>query len=292
MLTKPQLKDIARIISEKIFFPYNNQKTTIFLCGANKKDTKKGRFKLSMLFKENNNFELIYPEDIFEDLLEGQGRNSLLWLENTLAESVDVIIIIPESPGSFAELGAFSANQILVNKTICIADKKFMNEKSFLRYGPFRLIKQSESGAMMYENYESFLDKEKGNNFIQTLSKKIDVIKKNSPTEKNTTNILELKNFILPSIYLIDNLTIHDLFELVENTTSKDRRYVEIATRSAITQLTVLKLIENESNIFKASNNGQKYLQDNFKMALLDRTRVEIMNLENRRKSAINHDRI
>ncbi len=292
MLTKPQLKDIARIISEKIFIPYNNQKTTIFLCGAHKKDTKKGRFKLSMLFKEHNNFELIYPEDIFEDLLEGQGRNSLLWLENTLAESVDAIIIIPESPGSFAELGAFSVNQILVNKTICIADKKFMHQKSFLKYGPFRLIKQSKSGVMMYENYESFSDKEKGKNFIQTLSKKIDSIKNHSPTEKNTTNILELKNFILPSIYLIDNLTIHDLFELVESTTSKDRRYVEIATRSAITQLTVLKLIENESNGFKASNKGQKYLQNNFKMALLDRTRVEIMNLENRRNSAINHDRI
>lgn len=291
MQIKYQLKEISKIILEKIFIPYYQEKTTIFLCGAHKSDKEKGRYKLSKLFKEHGTFELVYPEDIFEDVLEGQA-NSLLWLENTLAASVDAIVIIPESPGSFAELGAFSVKENLVNKIICIAEKKFSNQRSFLRYGPFRLVKNSKTGKVMYEKYDSFTDKERGNKIVREISKNIDIIKKTFPTEKSTTNILELKNFILPSIYLMENLTNNDLYELVLSTTSEPRKYVEIATQSAITQLTKLKQIEKESTTYKVSKEGHKHIQDNFNKTIMDKVRVEIMNIENRRNSAFIYDRV
>ncbi|WP_062067782.1 retron St85 family effector protein [Cellvibrio sp. OA-2007] len=291
MPIRHQFKQISKIILEKIFIPYYREKTTIFLCGAHKSEKNKGRYKLSKLLNQHGAFELVYPEDIFEDVLEGQA-NSLLWLENTLAASVDAIVIIPESPGSFAELGAFSVNEKLVNKIICIAEKCFSNKKSFLRYGPFRLVNSSTTGRVIYEKYDSFSEKENGKKIIKEISRRIESIKRVFPTEKNTTNILELKNFLLPAIYLMNNLTISDLYELVLNTTSEQRKYVEIATKSAITQLTKLNWIEKESNTYKVSKEGHMHIQNNFNIAIMDKVRIEIMNIENRRNSVFIYDRV
>ena len=123
-----ELQSIARIVKEKIFVPRGEKKTTIFLCGADIKDSSTIRAKVASIFQEYPRFELLYPEDLFDDLLSGQGQHSLLELENILARSVDSIVIIPESPGSFAELGAFSNNQTLAAKIVCIANKKFKKE--------------------------------------------------------------------------------------------------------------------------------------------------------------------
>lgn len=179
-----EIDGIARYIVTRLFKAQGHKITTIFLCGADKKDLVKGRSKMAALFAEYPRFELLYPEDIFDDLLAGQGQHSLLELENILADSVDVIVLLPESPGSFAELGAFSNNAALAKKLIVVCDKKYQGKKSFINYGPNRLVKSSKTGKVLFLNYEELSNQEKKYKHYRKISEHISSIKKNHPAEK------------------------------------------------------------------------------------------------------------
>ena len=176
-----QLSDIANIIKDQIYVPVFEKKRTIFLCGADIKDKTQGRYKMASLLKVNQtkiDYELLYPESLFDDLLAGQGQHSLLALENILASSVDAIVLLPESPGSFAELGAFSSNPNLVNKLICIANQRYKNKRSFLNYGPNRLIKASNTGKVINVDYEKLSCPKEGANLFRIISSAVTKIKK------------------------------------------------------------------------------------------------------------------
>ncbi len=110
------IKNLALKIREQVIDPIYSIKTKVFLCGANIHDQNTIRFKIDKIFKKYYRyfFEIIYPEDIFDEFLTGPGRENLLKLENILVESVDAVLLIPESPGSIAELGAFTNNDILM----------------------------------------------------------------------------------------------------------------------------------------------------------------------------------
>ncbi|MCW0507182.1 retron St85 family effector protein [Aeromonas piscicola] len=115
-LSDDELNIISQVVKQHIFVPVNQKKVTIFLCGADIKNKSTARSRMADIFSNYNRYEILYPEDIFDDLLAGQGRFSLLELENILADNVDCIVIFPESPGSFAEIGAFSNNEKLAKK--------------------------------------------------------------------------------------------------------------------------------------------------------------------------------
>jgi hypothetical protein len=107
-ITKSDSRIIANKIRRDIFEPAFTFKTTIFLCGKNINDKDSIRYKVAEILKTRysyaSKFDLVYPEGIFEDLLYGSNATDLLSLENLLADSVDAVVVIPESAGSFAEL--------------------------------------------------------------------------------------------------------------------------------------------------------------------------------------------
>ncbi|EAT6679566.1 UDP-3-O-(3-hydroxymyristoyl)glucosamine N-acyltransferase, partial [Salmonella enterica] len=142
-LSSSDIKKSIDTIRNIIINGINDTKKVIFICGKDKSDKESYRFKISQLLERNTNYQLAYPEDLFEDLfedlLEGQANNSLLSLEQQLAEAVDLIILIPESPGSFAELGAFSTRKELAEKMLVLRQNKYKADKSFINHGPIRL---------------------------------------------------------------------------------------------------------------------------------------------------------
>ena len=93
-----QLAEIAKIVKEKVFIPQNQRKVTVFLCGADIDDASSGRYGMAAILASVPRYQILYPEDLFDDLLAGQGQYSLLELENILAGAVDAIILFPESP--------------------------------------------------------------------------------------------------------------------------------------------------------------------------------------------------
>ena len=75
----------------EIHFVHRTAELT-FLCGADVNNQSTGRYKMARLFERYPRYEILYPEDPFDDLLAGQGQHSLLVLENILADSVDSIV--------------------------------------------------------------------------------------------------------------------------------------------------------------------------------------------------------
>lgn len=295
LFSESQLKDIAKVITERIYVPVYEKKRTIFLCGADIKDKEKGRSKMAALLNDNQSriqYELLYPESLFDDLLAGQGQQSLLALENILANSVDAIVLLPESPGSFAELGAFASNKILVEKLICVVNQRYKNKRSFLNYGPNRLIKASRSGKILYLDYDSLDCPDQGSKIFRTISDSITKIQKQNPVNKNVTNILEAENFILPCIYLIEDIGFTDLKMLLKLATNQEDVMADIATRSALSKLQTTRMIMKTADGYSMTKSGENYVLSIFKLHRLDLIRIEILNFKNRRKSSINYDRM
>lgn len=291
-LNDVELQQVAKFIKEKIFVPRNQKKVSVFLCGGGIEDDDSARSKMALIFAEYPRYELLYPEDLFDDLLAGQGQYSLLKLENILADSVDAVVIFPESPGSFAELGAFSNNESLARKMIALSNKKYKSHKSFINYGPYRLIKTSKTGKVIHLNYDDISDDDKKYKLYRKVNDHITVIKKTHPVNKDVANILEAENFILPCIYLVDQIDNLRLYKLMEYATELEQKLCEIAAKSSLGRLTVKRFITRTSNGYKVTSLGAEYVRETYDRQQLDIARIELLNSENRGKARVNYDRV
>ncbi len=286
------LKDIVDVIKDRIFVPLTAKKTTVFLCGGAIENEHNGRSKMASIFNKHSKYELLYPEDIFDDLLAGPGQHSLLHLENILADGVDAIVLFPESPGSFAEIGAFSNNPRLAQKLIVISDKNYKSQKSFINYGPYRLIRESKTGAVLHCNYKDLDDIDLGKKLYRNVNDRITRIKKSHPVQKDVTNILEIEHFILPCIYLIDDTNFRTLTKLIEFATDEDPKFCEIAIKSSLGRLASKRFISRTSDGYNVTSEGASYVRSTFNNRALDKVRLEVLNAENRRNSSIDSVRM
>lgn len=287
-----ELEEIAKIVKETIFIPRNQKKVAVFLCGADIKDTKTSRSKMASIFNEYPRYEILYPEDLFDDLLAGPGQHNLLKLENILADSVDAIVLFPESPGSFAELGAFSNNENLARKMIVLSNKKYERSKSFINYGPNRLVRSSGTGKVISINYDDLNDNQEKYKIYRKINDYIAKIKNAYPVKKDVTNILDVENFILPCIYLINEINHATLYKLVECATSHDKTLCNIATKSTLSRLTSGRLIARTSTGYQVTTAGADKVRETFRGLYLDRARIELLNAQNRRNSRVKYDRV
>ena len=60
--------------------------------------------------------------------------------EDLMAEIATCVILFPESPGSFAELGYFCRNQPLRKKLLVINNARLQGQDSFIALGPIELV--------------------------------------------------------------------------------------------------------------------------------------------------------
>lgn len=102
----------------------------------------------------------VQAENAVTDLLrqvDEVGGRSLAVIEGMIAETVDSLLIFPESPGSFAELGLFAASDDLCKKTQ-VAMLPEHQGPSFITLGPVRHIALLSSFApvpmVLVEPYE------------------------------------------------------------------------------------------------------------------------------------------
>lgn len=291
-MTQEHLSIISKIVEEKIYVPEIQKKVTVFLCGADKNDASTGRYMMANMLSKHPRFEVHYPEDLFDDLLVGKNQHSLLSLENILAESVDVIVLFPESPGSFAELGAFANNPTLAQKLICLPQKKYKNKKSFINYGPNRLIKESRTGKVIDINYNDFGTPDEAEKLYKRVNAEIAKIKKKHPVNKNVGNILEAEYFLLPCIYLVEKIDNVSLYGILKAATQKDKSLCEIATKCALSRLVGQRLITRTLDGYTITSEGGALVRKKFDNKNLDRVRLEIMNYEMRRNSNMTRDRL
>lgn len=89
-------------------------------------------------------------EQVFTELSRRHPKD-LLTIEDDLAGYSDCIIMVLESVGTFAELGAFALSDKVAQIVLAINDVAFRHAKSFINDGPLRKIsEQSKFGATLY----------------------------------------------------------------------------------------------------------------------------------------------
>ncbi len=88
----------------------------------------------------------------------GEGYDLCLH-EINLAEKADTIIIIPDSPGSFAELGLFALDSEICAKTLVLFDESHRKRNTFLAQGPKRAYKRLKATVerVSYDDIEYVL---------------------------------------------------------------------------------------------------------------------------------------
>lgn len=225
-------------------------------------------------------YKIIYPEDVFDDLLYDRQSPDLLSLENLLVENVHSVVIIPESPGSYTELGAFANNDALRQKIICLIDKKYKNDKSFINRGPIRLIKKEHPGRVVFFDPSNIMG-------IGAHLRKIVSTIKNPSGSKSEFNLFQMPDFLLPAIYLLEPIDKETLIKLV-GFAANDKKNAKTFTVTSLTALEKEKFIElNDSKYsltrlgvdrnFKVRGRGSKY-------KLLDAIRLEVFNMRYRKK--------
>ena len=128
-------------IYNKIFCNIQHGNIDLFLCGAEStKEKTSYRDIIRSKLEDNANLSILYPEDMFMEML-NRKKYDLLTLERFLASNSDVILIVCESPGSFTELGAFVNNSETLEKVVVLLQTKYKNSKSFIRQGPVEYVR-------------------------------------------------------------------------------------------------------------------------------------------------------
>lgn len=114
----------------------------VFLCGANKPTnevSERRRAVLEFVHRNLPNISIFLAERVFETLTAEGPTINLLDIESDISNFSDFIIIILESPSTFAELGAFSTSK-LRSKLIIINNAVYANARSFINLGPLKAI--------------------------------------------------------------------------------------------------------------------------------------------------------
>ena len=286
-ISKSDCISISKKIRDDIYKPAYGFRTTVFLCGADINKIDGIRYKIAKALTREFWYDIIYPEDIFDELLYSSKTKDLLSLEGLLAESVDAIVIIPESPGSLAELGAFANDEKLRKKLICVVDKKYKKDKSFINQGPLKLVKKTNPFGLVFID-PSDIENEK-DKLISALKK----MKKVSAKTDDKISLLQLENFLLPSIYLLEPVSKDVLINLVASAAADEKNSFQTTT-TALTILIKKKQIHLTNEGYKITKLGlenffafqktQTRIKRQSEKIEMDNIRLEILNLKNRKK--------
>ncbi|MEY0837559.1 MULTISPECIES: retron St85 family effector protein [Providencia] len=270
------VKTVIAEIKELLINGFDDSKKTIFLCGKDKSDKTSLRYKFASFLSKEKGITLTYPEDLFEDLLEGQGKNSLLSLETQLANSVDLIVLIPESPGSFAELGAFSMDKELAKKMLVMRLGEYKSGKSFINHGPIRLVRSH--GGEIYDIPKAF--NENNPSHVKCVTDKIKASLPSGRKKKELDNILLYSKHILLLIFLFDKLNLLSVYKIMEKI--MDRKFENkdnVACRAATHSLIRAGMINQQEGLFSITNLGYDTITNSFYMkSHLTELRTNIMN--------------
>lgn len=130
------VRDAIVVAFKKKRYVFRRLGHVIFLCGG---AGSANRDTLRDYLRRHHPKKLVfYAESIWEQLA-GQGVNALA-MEEQLAVLADIVIIVVESPGTIAELGAFCLSDALRTKLLPLSDIRFKDDKSFINTGPVAWI--------------------------------------------------------------------------------------------------------------------------------------------------------
>lgn len=260
-----KLDEIIKIIYNDIFLNLHHNMVDMFLCGgASTRKYISNRDKLRENLKNSKSLSILYPEDLFMELL-NRKKYDLLTLERFLAQNSDIICIVCESPGAFVELGAFVNNENTFDKVVVLLQSKYKNAKSFINQGPVAMVKENDVSNVIYFN-NNIEDATKQVN--ELLRKRFWRFSYRSLKYKKRTKDINLISgqfyFIMVLLYFFSSIEIKKLVQIIKDLYSVkgyNEKEFEMVFTSAIRRLYkegILKKVQllDGINSYELTNKG------------------------------------
>jgi len=137
-------------------YRFRRTPNVLFLCGAS---NSLPRERLAEYIRQRReDTRVFYAEEVWAAISTIETM-SALEMEAKLAALSDIVIIIVESIGTAAELGAFSLSNELRKKLLPILDVAFRKSESFIETGPIRWVdKDSDFRPAIWAKHNSILE--------------------------------------------------------------------------------------------------------------------------------------
>lgn len=174
-------------IYRNVFCNTYNESYYVFLCGGAGKNHIRNNVRNLL---EKKGYQILYPEDLFVDIINNDKKSDLLDYENLLAQNADIVCVICESPGSFAELGAFVQNDSIKSRMVAAVNYRYKRDKSFIILGPIRHLKKNNIHSVLEYN------EKKVEEFCDDLGKTFNQIKRKWPRVHNKLSFDNLSTYI------------------------------------------------------------------------------------------------
>lgn len=153
-----RLTELAARLDQDVFQRIELRTPAVFLVGAARSapSALRAQIREELAGKPRiPGFDVYYPEDLFEELLRGGEKGAdLLELENLLAENVHAIVIVLESAGAIAELGAFANHDKLRGRLVVVVDSKYKRARSFIMLGPVSYLGRKTTSKIIYHDFK------------------------------------------------------------------------------------------------------------------------------------------
>ncbi len=207
----------AALSQEELFLRAVNQ--IVFLFGAQKSPTQNTARDTFFLYSQKYlpKYKFLLAEDFFK--IYNNKQKDLLSIEEELAQFTDCVLIMLESPGTIAELGAFAMNNTLAEIILAVNKIEHRNEKSFINLGPLSKIeKMSKFGKVIYTDFDSILTASDliSNRLEMSLRKKAQRINLSAITDFNAKRNRKYKMLFLSDlISMFAPININEIYTLL-----------------------------------------------------------------------------
>ena len=159
-LNNPRFVPVRESVIERLSprnIHFRKVRPVVFLCGGHESPR---RDRIAQYLRKTHPFKplVFYADDVW-DIVSHSSDLDALQMEEKLAELSDLVIVLAESPGTFAELGAFALAPRLRDRLLPILNQDHRNQESFLRTGPVAWVdKESRYAPSIWANPAVILD--------------------------------------------------------------------------------------------------------------------------------------
>ena len=235
----------------------NLNEISIFLCGGSGKEEEKFRRKVGEKIcgtskLSNYKYSVYYPEDMFIELILGHQKKDLLSLENLLANSANVVVILLQSPGTFTELGAFTNYKELSNKLIVIIDPKFVRKKSFINLGPDIFLRTKTKSKVLFIP----MDNSNFDKLVERITDTARDIAKHSFPKRDLTNPIFAFRFYLALIYIFEPIPKNAILTISRLLATDKERNIDTVTEIVINGLINERRVSLSSKNLSTTSKG------------------------------------
>lgn len=105
-----------------------------------------------MAAKQHPVSSLLRTPEQFSDWSQYEGYGNLIDFESDAGNLSQAVVLFSESPGAFAELGAFCMDPVLSERLFVVIEKGHYKDTSFIAHGPIKKIEHQNDDAICVVN--------------------------------------------------------------------------------------------------------------------------------------------